>query len=185
MAYIYANPADATTLPANDANAQIVGYSSQDGFFYRLGQSVTVLANDKITGLGFALRKDGVPDSAGFTFRIETDNAGDPSGTLYHANLTATYAAIANGAWAWRDVVFTETTITADTTIWLIAKYTSETGTVVGVYGNNGGNSFAGGVGKRYSSNSGLWTGSADWDFRLVGTPAPAIAVKNKNRSFF
>ena len=179
MTYIYSNPANASSLPANDSYAQCVGYRNADGYYWRVAQSFTPVTGDIITGVDFALRQDLGGTGDQMTVRIETNSGGKPSGTLVDANLTATLAGSSASSWGWRGVTFTPTRIASGVLMWVVIKYTSETGTNVGPYADTG--TFSNGSAGNdalYDSNSGVWTAySGDLAYRISGSSATYLSI--------
>ena len=97
------------------------------------------------------------------TCRIETNNAGAPSGTLAHANATKTMAVTAN---QWNTFVFpADFALTASTTYWIVL-------TMAGQATNVGyGVCFSTTAGKtgqmaRKNNGTGVWTTTTPWDSR-------------------
>lgn len=124
-----------------------------------------------------ALRKAGAPTD-NLTFRIETDNSGEPSGTLIDANATAS---IAGG---------TLTTSLVDTTVNLAGSVTISEGTVAWLVINRSGaasssNSFYYGYppGGSYSSMVFSDAGNTGWEFKYNTSYAPYLVcsgIKNE-----
>lgn len=75
-----------------------------------------------IKGIEVYLKKNtGTPGD--ITVRIETDNAGVPSGTLAHANLAGTISSFATTTYGWVSCEFTTSaSLSATTTYWLVLK---------------------------------------------------------------
>ncbi len=85
-------------------------------------QSFQLSAGQTIKGIEAYLKKNaGTPGD--ITVRIETNNAGVPSGTLVHANATTTISAFTTATYAWKSIDFADTfTLVASTTYWLVLK---------------------------------------------------------------
>ncbi len=87
-------------------------------------QSFQLLAAAKIKGLEVYLKKAiGTPGN--ITVRIETNNAGVPSGTLADANLSATITAFTTSTYGWITVEFASASaaaLAASTTYWIVLK---------------------------------------------------------------
>lgn len=81
-----------------------------------------IAAAQTIKGVEAYLKKaSGTPGD--ITVRIETDNAGVPSGTLAHANATATITSFSTSSYAWVSKDFTTAfALSATTTYWLVLK---------------------------------------------------------------
>jgi hypothetical protein len=87
----------------------------------KLAQSFTVTGTQTVATVDLWLKKVGTPTGT-MTLRIETDNSGDPSGTLADANLTTTLAESGLGT-SYADATFTFSTpasISGSTTYWLV-----------------------------------------------------------------
>ena len=73
----------------------------------------------------YLLKASGTPGD--ITVRIETDNAGVPSGTLANASLTTTIPAFTTASYAWKTAEFpASVTLSASTTYWLVAKVAAQ-----------------------------------------------------------
>lgn len=87
-------------------------------------QSFQLLAAAKIKGLEVYLKKAaGTPGN--ITVRIETNNAGLPSGTLADANLTGTIPAFTTSSYGWISFDFTTASaaaLAASTIYWIVLK---------------------------------------------------------------
>jgi hypothetical protein len=87
----------------------------------KLAQSFEVTGTQTVGSVDLWLKKVGSPTGT-MTLRIETDNSGEPSGTLAHTNLTATLAESGLGT-SYADATFTFSTpasISGSTTYWLV-----------------------------------------------------------------
>ena len=87
----------------------------------KLAQSFEVTGSQTPETVDLWLKKVGSPTGT-MTLRIETDNSGEPSGTLVHANATTTLAESGLGT-SYADVTFTFAsafTISGSTTYWLV-----------------------------------------------------------------
>ena len=84
------------------------------GAAYKIGLNVT--------SLSVFMRKHGAPDQI-ITMRVETDNAGAPSGTLVHANASATISPTdVSSRYAYVTKTFTEFSLKPATAYWLIIR---------------------------------------------------------------
>ncbi len=87
----------------------------------KLAQSFEVTGTQTVASADLWLKKVGSPAGT-MTLRIETDNSGEPSGTLADANLTTTLAESGLGT-SYADATFTFSTpasISGSTTYWLV-----------------------------------------------------------------
>lgn len=87
----------------------------------KLAQSFEVEGTQTIASVDLWLKKVGNPTGT-MTLRIETDNSGDPSGTLADANLTATLVESSLGT-SYANAMFTfstPTSISGSTTYWAV-----------------------------------------------------------------
>ncbi len=92
------------------------------GTEYSNAQSFQIDATMTIKAIEAHLRKSG-GTPGDITVRIETNNAGVPSGTLANANATATIPAFTTSTGSWINVEFTTAfQLTASTTYWLVLK---------------------------------------------------------------
>ncbi|MCL4419960.1 hypothetical protein M1146_07775, partial [Patescibacteria group bacterium] len=60
------------------------------------------------------------------TVRIETDNNGEPSGTLADTDATSTVSAFTGTSYSWIKAVFSNVTLSGNTTYWLVVKHVTE-----------------------------------------------------------
>jgi hypothetical protein len=99
-----------------------IGFGDSAGTEYAAAQSFKIGAAANIKSIQLSLKKQtGTPGN--ITVRIETNNAGDPSGTLVNANATATIPAFTTTTYSWKTVNFTESfTLSAATTYWIVVK---------------------------------------------------------------
>jgi len=102
-----------------DAN-KIIGDSG--GTEYAHAQSFQLSEAQTIKAVEVYLKKNaGTPGD--ITVRIETDNAGVPSGTLADANATTTISAFTSTSYAWKEAIFSSSfSLSASTTYWLVLK---------------------------------------------------------------
>jgi len=87
----------------------------------KLSQSFEVIVAETLGSVDLWLKKTGSPGGT-LTLRIETDNSGEPSGTLVHANATTTVSESSLGT-SYADVTFTfgsSFSISGSTTYWLV-----------------------------------------------------------------
>jgi hypothetical protein len=123
--------------------------------------------NTDIKRLQLNLTKTGNPTGL-LTIRIETDNAGEPSGTLVHQFATAFYRESGvTGADVWHEITFNQTfTLTASVTYWIVIS-TDRIDTLNFIEWNYGpfipsSLAYADGVAKH--ETAGAWSQAALWD---------------------
>jgi hypothetical protein len=107
------------------------------------------------------------------TVRVETNNAGVPSGSLVHANATGTISAFTTTDYGWKTVTFTAPfALAATTTYHLVLKTAAAGNNNYYVWsGDNTAPGFTSGA-QSYSTDGGsTWTADAtkDMKFRLLG----------------
>lgn len=85
-------------------------------------QSFQIAASTKVKGIAVYLKKNaGTPGN--ITVRIETNNAGVPSGTLASADATGTISSFSTTSYGWKTLDFTNNfSLSASTTYWLVLK---------------------------------------------------------------
>ena len=121
--------------------------------------------------------------SGNFTVRIETDNAGVPSGTLVHADATKSLASITDSAWnvfAFPSAI----SLSASTTYWLVTSIDDQSSNVRWVWRLKDGNPYVGGVAKRSVDSGATWAvlgaGVYDGAFRLYKSiPVDMVLISN------
>lgn len=144
--------------------------------YYRQAQSFQFTTAPTITGAEVFIRTNAASASGDYTVTIETDNSNKPSGTLAHANGTATIASFTNQTYTWKTVSFTDFTLSANTKYWLVLKKASETGTNTTVRHSISDDTYANGGASEYDTNTSIWTTrTADQGVRISGTLAAAI----------
>lgn len=106
-----------------DTTADTIDYvGDAGGTEYAQAQSFQLAANQIVKGVELQLYK-GAGTPGAITVRIETNNAGVPSGTLAHANATTTIAAFTSATPTWYEAIFTTTfTLSASTLYWIVVK---------------------------------------------------------------
>lgn len=87
----------------------------------KLAQSFQISSADDVRYVGIYLRKIGSPTGT-LTLRIETNNAGSPSGTLVHANATATMSeADLTSGYEWKTFeLAADVALSGSTTYWIV-----------------------------------------------------------------
>jgi NedA-like, galactose-binding domain len=88
---------------------EMLGVATWNNGAQKLSQSFTLASAQNIGSVSLYLRKVGIPTGTTLSVRIETDSAGDPSGTLAHANATQTMLE-SDLSTNFADVLFTFTT---------------------------------------------------------------------------
>lgn len=103
----------------NDTGATI---GDTGGTEYAQGQSFQLAAAQTIKAIEVYIKKyAGTPGN--ITVRIETNNAGIPSGTLANASAETTITAFTTTSYAWKQAIFsTAFSLSASTTYWLVLK---------------------------------------------------------------
>lgn len=117
-----------------------------------------------VTGATVYVKKN-TGTTTGLTLRIETDNAGVPSGTLASANLTGTIAAVTATSYGWQTVKFaTPSKLAANTRYWLVLEHTAEgAGSSQYFWGYKAAGTYANGNGATYASSA--WTAQTARDY--------------------
>ena len=88
----------------------------------RIAQSFQISSSDTLNDVAIYLRRVGSPNGT-LTIRIETDNAGSPSGTLADSNATATLSEAGLGAsYGMVTVNFTDFAISGSTKYWIVVS---------------------------------------------------------------
>lgn len=140
----------------------------------RVGQSFQLDSDSTITSIKF---RAGLATGSSFTItaRIETNNAGNPSGTLADANLTGTVAGTGSAGSNLHEVTFaTPAILLAATSYWLVIQKTTE-GTANNYYTIWGSNTSTYASGNNSVYNTGAWStggGASDCDsyFQILGS---------------
>lgn len=109
----------AGTNIAIDANPAVRAAQSFKLSGYNSTQTIS------LTNLYLLLRKVSGTTTA-LTVRIETDNAGAPSGTLADADATASITALSSTDFAWTKVSMASVRLSGDTTYWIVIQHTTE-----------------------------------------------------------
>lgn len=113
----------ASSLTASDTNNAI---DAALGAVKRCAQSFTVSVMSSITQVALYLKKN-VGTTTGLTVRIETDNAGKPSGTLVASNATSTITAFTTITYRFKHAAFsTAVVLQPGTTYWIVCQHTTE-----------------------------------------------------------
>lgn len=125
-----------------------------------------------IKGAQMYLKKSaGTPNN--ISVRIETNNAGVPSGTLANANATATITALTSGTYAWTEVTFASTfQLSASTTYHLVLKSAAASNDNNHSWGVDGSSpTFSSGAMSASTDGGTTWSAvsASDAMFRLLG----------------
>jgi hypothetical protein len=90
--------------------------------FWRVQSFMVPYANETFSGIRLGIKKDGTPGT--LTWRIETDNAGEPSGTLADANATGTISSgdVSTSFAYVSDFSTSNFTLEPNTVYWLVLK---------------------------------------------------------------
>lgn len=164
-----------TWYDSGNDDSMIIGDSG--GTERAQAQSFQLSATTNIKGIELYLKKNaGTPGD--ITVRIETNNAGVPSGTLVNANLTTTIPAFTGTDLAWKTVNFsTSVSLTASTTYWVVmtvAAAANDNNYVLAADGSSP--SYTSGNLASSSNGGSTWTADSTRDamFRVLGNTASA-----------
>lgn len=95
------------------------------------------------------------------TVRIETDQGGQPSGTLAHASATGTIAAITSTTYAYYEALMTGAELTPGVTYWIVVKHTTEaTGNSQYYWSGHSSGTYSSGKASAYASSTSSNTGT-------------------------
>lgn len=161
------------TLRVYSVEAQLTGLDSDNqdtawnlrpsGTTDKLAQSFQLSSAGEVRKARLNLSKTGSLSGDTLTLRVETNDGGDPSGTLADANATATLDADTVGA-VLADYVFTFTdtfALSGSTTYWLVLScdYDGTSDYISwGAEGASGAGSYASGGAEYYDEGTGNWT---------------------------
>jgi hypothetical protein len=164
----------------NDTDAAI---GDAGGVEFRRAQSFQIPKRSIITSVELYLKNAASPPSDPITIRIETDNAGVPSGTLVDANATGTIAAgDIGGSYAFEVCTFSTAFILPKTTTFhIVASVPNQSTNVAFHWGSDfSSSSYANGTFSN-SQNGGAWSNNtADGLFIVNGReviPNPTINI--------
>lgn len=149
----------------NDIDAGVGDVTNSE---FRRAQSFQIPTLAIITSVDLYLKNGSSPPSDPITIRIETDNAGVPSGTLADSNATGTIAAgDIGGSYAFETCVFsTPFSLVGGTTYHLVASVPSQSTNVNFVWAADGDEGYPSGTGSS-SINAGAWSNNA-FDFLFI-----------------
>jgi hypothetical protein len=152
-----------STTTGKDTNSPI---DAASGAVLRMAQSFTPSRNGELTKVMLNLAKN-AGTTTDLTVRIETDNAGVPSGTLV-TNGSATLTAFTSTSFLWYSVAFsTAPVLDAGTTYWLVVQHATEgTGNSQYYWGSDA--SSPAGDGNAATYSAGAWAATAGTDMLHV-----------------
>lgn len=132
-----------------------------------------VNSNDiKCTGVSIYIESENGAVVGNLTFRLETDNGGEPSGVLVHANATYDMAPGAVTIPGWNRAVYTQFVLPAGT-YWLVISVPAQANNVWYAWTSDANNCAAC---RCYNINGGAWiTNNDELYFRLYGLIEIAI----------
>jgi len=142
------------------------------GTEYAAAQGFQLLADTKISAIQTYIKKNnGTPGD--ITVRIETNNAGVPSGTLANAGLTATIPAFTTTSFDWVTVTFaTPISLSAATTYWIVFKTAAAANDNSYYIGSDGSSpTYASGTAASSTNGGSTWSADSAKDlmFRVLG----------------
>ena len=133
-------------------------------------QGFQVAAATKMKAVSLYLKKvDGTPGN--ITVRIETNNAGVPSGTLVDAAATGTITAFSTTTYAWYTVEFaTNFSLSASTTYWVVATTAAAANDTNYEWGGKTASDYSSGTNANSTNGGSTWSaGTSDAYFRVLG----------------
>ena len=161
---------------ATDASSgSHVGYYSS--IYRRAAQQFTPGQNWRITGATIPFKRINGTANVPIEVRIETDSSDKPSGTLAHANATASIPTFTDVAYVSKTVTFTPFTLNANTKYWLVYKTSEDFGGDEYYFDKSGSqDTYSGGGHNFWISTSGVWSSitAVDGDMTILGTVIPA-----------
>ena len=125
----------------------------------KVTQSFQLSSGYDLTRLQFYMKKTG--DPVDISVRIETNNAGDPSGTLAHANAYGTILnqEVYGTGWV-QCLLHGPATLSGTTTYWLVLTSVNTTGNYYDIYGDLH-NTYASGI-FRFHASGGAWANGTE-----------------------
>lgn len=152
-----------------DTNGKV---GDDGGTEHARAQSFQVDDDVYVEGVELYLRKsEGTPGD--ITVRIETNNAGVPSGTLAHANATTTIPAFATTDYGWLTATFTPFLLTGATTYHIVVKTAAAANDTNYEWAADASSpSYSAGQGSTSTDGGSTWSAASGTDhyFRLRGT---------------
>ena len=155
-------------------------------------QSFQVDANVKIKALQVSLKLNaGTPGD--ITVRIETNNAGVPSGTLVHADATATITAFTTTSYGWLTATFaTAVSLSGSTVYWLVLKTAAAANDNNYAWASKSTSGYADGNMANSADGGGTWAAAATEDayFRILGNTTSVnvmmvSSLSGSNKAYF
>jgi len=156
-----------------------LGLGDGDNIEYRVAQGFQYASNFICTGIKITFGANGGSPSGNVTARIETDNAGVPSGNLAYANATKVFTPTAS---AENSVNFDNSfSLTANTTYHLVFNCDNQSQDVSWTIRRNTAGGYADGVASQ--STNGVWANIApnDLKFKIMGY---GVTFGNTNPKF-
>lgn len=169
----------------------IVFLGDEGGSEKRLGQSINLASPAAVKSIALELGANNGAPTGGITARIETDNAGQPSGTLVDANATVSISSPT--ASAWNTFTFPAViSLAASTKYWLVFDCSNQSNDVAfriqGAYASQYAN------GETWQKVNGTWTQKTDREMNfkvntsanicLISQAFTASAQASKSRIF-
>lgn len=156
----YDEAPSASSLTASDTDNSI---DAASGAVKRVAQSFQVSNMLSLTKVALYLKKN-AGTTTGLTVRIETNNAGAPSGTLVSSTATTTIAAFSTTTYRFKVATFsTAVVLSPSTTYWIVCQHTTEgTGNSQYYWGSASTGAYTGGNLSTYASSA--WTAQAAHD---------------------
>lgn len=133
-------------------------------------QGFQVAVAQKMKAVSVYLKKvDGTPGD--ITVRIETNNAGVPSGTLVDAAATGTITAFSTTSYAWYTVEFaTNFSLAATTQYWIVVKTAAAANDTNYEWGGKTASGYSSGTNANSTDGGSTWSaGTSDAYFRVLG----------------
>ncbi len=150
----------------NDSNIYL-GSTTNPGLHYWAAQSVTLAVPQFITSLKVTFNASTGAPAGDATCRIETDNGGEPSGTLAHANATKVFTPVAS---AENTINFTDFKLAAGT-YWIVLKCDDQAVNNRWNIAYLAAGTYAGGNLAYYESGSWVDIAAGDMTFKLYTLP--------------
>lgn len=163
-------------------NSEVSGNSiGNNGGYVKQAQSFTITGSGAVyvSGATATLLRGGGTDNVPVVVRIETDSAGLPSGSLAHANATASIPTFTDAGFVTKEVAYTPFTLTRGTKYWLVLE-TAQSEGAAQFYRNKFGteNSYAS-HGNSTKSGVGAWSaeGAPDIQFSILGVDSGMLLM--------
>jgi len=133
-------------------------------------QGFQIAATTKVKAVSIKLKKNaGTPGN--ITIRIETNTTDHPSGTLAHANATATLTAFTSDTATWYTVEFSENfSLSATTTYWIVLKTAAASNDNNYKWYGKTASGYSSGTNATSADGGSTWTaGTSDAYFKVLG----------------